>query len=210
MATRCRNLPARMTDEEFHWILIKDGRNANAHDPQTRSRIKAQAMRNTANARRKLARNPQFKIDFIDPNRTQLPVVGVDYRRSELGTATWHSPLTHKANSEASTRHSSLQNKGVHRLVLGADPGAGRKDPFTSYPVYMTDRMHAMMEYGESYLSRHPLPLLPQDISFLWMQPVTLPTRHCAYSINSGSQLRWKMRPPSTRSCPTLHLLSPN
>lgn len=150
-----------MSESSFQFVHIRDGHNPKNVDSTTRKIIRQHGMRKSGNARRKPTRNPCFELAFrsSQPDRAGHPTPSafeIDSTSAESNTATSEITSGDGSHSAAAAAAASKRDASLILLYRG-DPGAGRKDPFTQYPVYMTERMHFLVQDSRCQSTRFDL-----------------------------------------------------
>ena len=126
----------------YHFITINHGRDAKPMDPIKRSIIRKQAMRKVAKSRERKKPNPQFPLEFRLSGA--LPASPNNIISSAMGM---------QMPSRQDVRPGSLNGFAAAPHFSYLEPGFGRRNPFESYPVPMTFKMHEIIDLGRWKIS---------------------------------------------------------
>ncbi|KAF2097202.1 hypothetical protein NA57DRAFT_77455 [Rhizodiscina lignyota] len=129
----------------FQFINIHLASDAKPSDPQTRKRIRKQAMLASAKmARKRREKNPQFIF------KLHTPVENAGEGSSSKQTMAIR-PAASSSKTIEKSKYGDVLTLGVENPFpllpwLYNDPGSGRRNPFVRYPIAMSLKTHAIID----------------------------------------------------------------
>jgi hypothetical protein len=126
----------------YHFINISDGGDAKPSDHERRTLIRRHVMKQDGKKRKRKEKNPRINHEFRPVN---------------LGLPATASSSNHTIGLSMAGNTSGPHQKVQFWPQMGSllpyisyrEPGFGRRNPFESYPVPMTSRMHAIVDCGK-------------------------------------------------------------